>query len=90
MAEQQNNLSSHINDAVFKAVVDPGIVLSSPKSRNTTPEYIVLHLVIREILLILSEFNVQYINRSVGEFYTLLIILRMWIKKMHHEKNEEN
>ena len=42
------------------------------------------------MLLILSEFNVQYINRSVGEFYTLLIILRMWIKKVHHERNEEN
>ena len=64
MAEQQNNLSSHINDAVFKAVVDPGIVYHH-QNQEMRSEYIVLHLVIREIMLILSEFNVQYINRSV-------------------------
>ena len=57
---------------------------SSPKSRNTTSESLVRYFAIRELLLILSEFNVQYINGSVFEFYTLFIILRMHIKKSYH------
>ena len=63
---------------------------SSPKSRNTTSESHVRYSAILEFLLMLSEFNLQYINRSVCEFYIPLIILRISIRKAHHEKNQEN
>ena len=55
--------------------------LSSPKSRNTTFESVVRYFVIRLILLMLSELNVQYMNRSVCEFELPFIMLRTTIKK---------
>ena len=48
------------------------------------------YFAILEILLILSEFNQTDVNRSVCEFYIRLVILRIPIKKAHHEKNQEN
>ena len=55
-------------------ICDPRIRISrtifrdSPKSRNTTSESLVRYVAIRELLLSLSEFNVQHIKRSVFKF----------------------
>ena len=53
---------------------------SAKRHFSTTIRY----FAIIEFLLILSEFNLQYINRSVCEFYMLFMILRMAMKTAHH------
>ena len=90
MAERRHNRNTHINNDVAKAAVDLRLAHLLTKSRHTESEYLVQYLVISEILLILSEFNDQNINRSVCGFYIRLLTLRMFIKKAHHEANEEN
>ena len=63
------------------------LIWFAPSKSTTT---IILYFAIIEFLIILSEFNLQYINRSVCEFYMLFMILRMPIKKAHHQTNQEN
>ena len=55
-----------------------------------TSESFVRYFAIFEILLIVSEFNIQYINKSVWEFDIFFLIFRMWIKNAHHQTNQEN
>ena len=45
---------------------------------------------ILELVLIVWEFNVQCINRSVCEFWALIIRIRMHINEAYHHRNQEN
>ena len=66
----------HYN-SIVKAAMDLCFPHHHQNQRNTTSEYLVRYFSICELLLIWSEFNVQHINGSVFEFYTLFIMLRM-------------
>ena len=66
------------------------LMLFAPsKSTKRYFSTIIRYFAIREFLLILSKFNLQYINKSVCEFYMLFMILRMAIKKTHNQKNQK-
>ena len=81
VAGRQNKLSMHINDDVLEAAMDLWLAYHHHKLRNAAFESLVRYFSILECLLILSELNVQYINKSVCEFESRFIRLRMTIKK---------
>ena len=83
-----NIILIHISIMMLLSSCGSASYASSPKTRNTTSEYLVQNLTILEIWLILSEFNQTDIHRSVCQCYIRLIILRMHIKKGHHEKKQ--
>ena len=66
------------------------VLLIITESRNTKSEFRVPYFSNSEILLISSELNVQYINRSVCEFEILFVMPWMAIQKTDHERNQEN
>ena len=72
-----------------KAIPAHSDYASSPKSRNTTSEYRVRYFAIRDILIIMSEFNQTDVSRNVWVFYKPITILEIWIEKTPYERNEE-
>ena len=89
MAEQQNDISAQsIMMLSMQRLVWVLFIITKIKKYNIWISRAIFAIL--EVLLILSEFYLQYVNRSVWEFCSKLIILQMSIQKPHHERNEDN